>query len=138
MSDLQAYKRGGTLPSLPSVPPRSSPFFRAQHSFEPPAAASNTNISTSNTTSSREEAKDLLGRDTREISAGCRLKCSVHLLSHFDTFLPQKFTNIRRALLCSREHWLSSAKRWAMSLEMNRNCDRPVPGERHLGRARGP
>ena len=76
MSDLQAYKRGGTLPSLPSVPPRSSPFFRAQHSFEPPAAASNTNISTSNTTSSREEAKDLLGRDTREISAGWRLKCS--------------------------------------------------------------
>jgi len=80
--DLQAYKRGGTLPSLPSVPPRSSPFFRAQHSFEPPAAASNTNISTSNTTSSREEAKDLLGRDTREISAEIhKYKESVALLS---------------------------------------------------------
>ena len=58
--DLQAYRRGGTLPSLPSVPPRSSPFFRAQHSFEPP----------SSTTTSREEARDLLGRDTKEISAG--------------------------------------------------------------------
>ena len=61
--DLQAYRRGGTLPSLPSVPPRSSPFFRAQHSFEPP----------SSTTTSREEARDLLGRDTKEISAGLSL-----------------------------------------------------------------
>lgn len=70
--DLQAYRRGGTLPSLPSVPPRSSPFFRAQHSFEPP----------SSTTTSREEARDLLGRDTKEISAEIhKYKESIALLS---------------------------------------------------------
>ena len=92
MSDLQAYKRGGTLPSLPSVPPRSSPFFRAQHSFEPPAAASNTNISTSNTTSSREEAKDLLGRDTREISAGLSVQ------------LPSKLNQLCNAFVFAEIH----------------------------------
>jgi len=61
------------MPSLPSVPPRSSPFFRAQHSFEPP---------TSTTTTSREEARDLLGRDTKEISAEIhKYKESIALLS---------------------------------------------------------
>jgi len=70
--DLQAYRRGGAMPSLPSVPPRSSPFFRAQHSFEPPTT----------TTTSREEARDLLGRDTKEISAEIhKYKESIALLS---------------------------------------------------------
>jgi hypothetical protein len=55
---------------LPSVPPRSSPFFRAQHSFEPPSSTS------------REEARDLLGRDTKEISAEIhKYKESIALLS---------------------------------------------------------
>ena len=71
------------MPSLPSVPPRSSPFFRAQHSFEPPSTT---------TATSREEARDLLGRDTREISAGLSVQ------------LPSKLNQLCNAFVFAEIH----------------------------------
>jgi len=71
--DLQAYRRAGgapSLPPLPSVPPRSSPFHR------PPEAIGGSREE------SREEVREVLGRDTREISAEIhKYKESISLLT---------------------------------------------------------
>lgn len=83
--DLQAYHRRqaqGALPSLPSVPPRSSPFLRPQEFPSGPRDEI------------KDEIRDVLGRDTREISAEIhKYKESIALLSRTIAELGQEVSD---------------------------------------------
>jgi len=73
--DLNHLNRRTTVPSLPSVPPRSSPFHRAGENHT-------------------DDTEDILNRDTKEISAGIhKFKESIALLTRTVTELGQEVSD---------------------------------------------